>query len=91
MSDHYPITVVLKQGLKDKHRDMKMRYRSLKHFNQEEILAELSTIQWPKLDQHEDPEDSLDMWYTLFKQVTNRHAPFIEKRVNILTNHPGIP
>ena len=36
---------------------------------------------WSILDTYADPPDALDVWYSLFLDVENLHAPFRNKRV----------
>ena len=41
----------------------------------------MNSIPWSVLDTFDDPNDSLDVWYKLFMDVVDPHAPLTERRV----------
>ena len=56
-------------------------FRSFKHFNQNAFFADLIGTPFDNVHQHTDPNEALAVWYKLFMDVVNRHAPIRHKRV----------
>ena len=56
-------------------------FRSFKHFNQNASFAEFICTPFDNVHQHTDPNEALAVWYKLFMDVVNRHAPIRHKRV----------
>lgn len=90
ISDHYP--VCCNWALKSdkpirKHQHTTIKYRSLKHFNNEAFLFDLSLVSFDDVYQHCEPNGALSEWYRLFLSVLDKHAPIREKRVK----NPQLP
>ena len=84
ISDHY--AVCCNWALKvDKttrtHQHTTITYRSLKRFDKDAFLADLSTVPFDSVYNHADPDAALATWYSLFLSVLDRHAPVRRKRV----------
>ena len=58
-----------------------MSFRFFKHFNQNAFFADLICTPFDNAHQHTDPNEALAVWYKLFMDVVNRHAPIRHKRV----------
>ena len=80
MNDHDLIYIVRKQRL-PKSRVKVIESRSMKHFNQDEFLADLATSPWDTAFIFDDIDDVWIHWSTLFNVVVEKHAPLIKKRV----------
>ena len=84
ISDHYPICITRKissnhiKGPVHK----TIAYRSMKHFNENAFLEDLSDQPWFLIDIYDDPDDSTQLFLDLFQKVLNKHAPHRKKRVN---------
>ena len=59
----------------------KISFRSFKHFNQNAFFVDLTCTPFDNVHQHTDPNEALAVWYKLFMDVVNRHAPVRHKRV----------
>ena len=44
-------------------------------------MDDLTNVPWSILDTFTDPNDALDIWYKLYCQVIDKHAPYRERRV----------
>ena len=44
-------------------------------------LKDLSYAPFNKVEYVEDPIDALKIWYNLFNEILNKHAPIVTKRV----------
>lgn len=58
-----------------------VEYRSMKNFDHEKFLADLSEIPWGSAYCFSDVYDVWDHWSELFKDVLDRHAPIKKKWV----------
>ena len=83
ISDHYPIWFVHKLNSKHKKGPVhtKIKYRSLKTFNENDFMNSLRTQPWSVIDMFDDVDDALDIFISLFSKVLNSHAPMKEKHV----------
>ena len=84
ISDHYPVCCnwALKTDTKfRKNKHTTIRYRSLKNFNKDAFLSDLSNASLNNVYNHTDPDAALAEWYSVFLSVLDRHAPFRTKRV----------
>ena len=52
-----------------------------KHINQNDFFADLICMPFDNAHQHTEPNEALAVWYKLFMDVVNRHAPIRHKRV----------
>lgn len=84
ISDHFPVccswALKADHSIK-KHQHTTIRFRSLKHFNKDSFLFDLSKVSFSTVYIHTDPDKALAEWHRLFLSVLDRHAPFREKRV----------
>ena len=83
ISDHNPISCTRSIKLtKPKPKGhTQFVFRSFKHFNQNAFFADLICTPFDNAHQHTDPNEALAVWYKLFMDVVNRHAPIRHKRV----------
>ena len=90
LSDHYPICVTRKINKKDcpngTHKTIE--YRCFKKFNEESFLEELKELNLDQIEYINDTEAAIEMWYTLFLSLINKHAPLKTKRVKY-SHQPG--
>ena len=54
---------------------------SFKLFNETEFLNDLSNASWNILDTTDNVDDMLELWYSLFFTVIDKHLPIKKKRV----------
>jgi len=82
-SDHFPVCFTRKCSLNNGKNPLHstIRYRSYKHFNEEQFLNDLKNQPWSVLDIYDDPDDALGYFLELFLNVMNSHLPIKEKRV----------
>ena len=61
-------------------------------FVESEFLKDLSYAPFNKVEYVEDPNDALKIWYNLFNEILNKHAPIVTRRVkrNLYNNLNGI-
>ena len=82
-SDHY--LVQCKYTYQDirhkKHSHSYVDIRSFKKFDKDAFLYDLSKVSFNPVYQYIDPEKALDIWYSLFLPVLDKHAPIRKKRV----------
>ena len=67
------------QNLKNGH--TYIQFRSMKHFNQENFLKELLSLPFDNILSTSNPDSALDIFYSLFLSVLNKHAPMKKKRI----------
>ena len=83
VSDHYPVCLTRKispnyiKGPLHK----TIEFRSLKHFDVEKFLSDLTLQPWSLMDTFDSPDDLLDLFMDLFTTVLNANAPKRTKRV----------
>lgn len=86
ISDHYAVFCNRKVSGSYKNKCHKtITYRSFKHFNENDFLADLMSIDWDVLETLDDVDDIVDKWYTLFINTVNKHAPLKTQRVKYKT------
>ena len=92
ISDHYPISctkaIKLPKLLKNKHTTI--TFRSFKNFNSDTFLYDLSCTPFYGILLHSDPNLALDIWYSYFLAVLDKHAPVRRKRVKQPTLPPWL-
>ena len=83
ISDHNPISCTRSIELPkpDPKGYTHVSLRSFKHFNQKAFFADLTCTLFDNVHQHTDPNEALAVWYKLFMDGVNRHAPIRHKRV----------
>ena len=80
ISDHYMIYAIrnsrpIKAGHKIKN------YRCFKEFNEHSFVNDLFQMPWSDIARYDNVNDALQMWESMFLDVTNRHLPKKCKRV----------
>ncbi len=58
-----------------------IKFRSYKKFDRDKFLEDLEKILWSVLDSLSNINDILDIFYKMFIDVLDKHAPPREKRV----------
>ena len=76
LSDHKLVYVVLNSKLLLPKADMVMK-RSMKQFNQEAFIEDLSKVPFSTAYVFDDPEDVYWCWEKLYNQILDDHAPII--------------
>lgn len=83
ISDHFPVCFTRKisgKSLNDSvHKTI--TYRSLKRFDEDNFLLELSNQPWQLINTLDSPSDSLDKFVKIFMTVLDKFAPKRKKRV----------
>ena len=83
ISDHYPVCLTRKiassyvKGPVHK----TITYRSMKRFDENKFLTDLSCLPWFLIDSCTDPDDAGETFLYLFNYVLNNHAPQRKRRV----------
>ena len=83
ISDHYPVCITRKVASNyvkgPVHKSIS--YRSMKTFNENEFLDDLSNQPWFLIDIYDNPDDATELFLELFQSVLNKHAPQRKRRV----------
>ena len=58
-----------------------MTYRDMKNFDEEKFRSSLQNVPWNTSFIFDDIEDIVIMWYSLFNNILDQHAPLISKRI----------
>ena len=58
-----------------------IRYRSFKHFSKDHFLSDLAQAPFGLIYNHNNPDEALETWNSVFLSVVNKHAPLRRKRV----------
>ena len=77
ISDHNPISCTrsIKLPKPEPKGHTHVSFRSFKHLNQNAFFVDLTCTPFDNVHQHTDPNETHAMWYKLFMDVVNRHAP----------------
>jgi hypothetical protein len=81
LSDHYPTCVVFKENFGSKYRHTSIKYRSFKNFDQDKFFNDLNRCPWDSIEETNDIEHKLEIWYNLLTGVVDKHLPTKTKRV----------
>ncbi|VDI44092.1 Hypothetical predicted protein [Mytilus galloprovincialis] len=82
ISDHYPICMTRQEKLYDKkHSHSTITYRNFKTFNEQNYLKDLKSAPFQHIEFENDPSVCIEMWYNIFNNILNKHAPIVKKRV----------
>ena len=89
ISDHKPIFCKwsFKMPTKSSKGHTTIQFRSMKHFNKDFFLNDLSNISFSNVLRIYSADEALTLWYDKFCPVLNKHAPLRQKRVK----HPTLP
>ena len=74
LSDHYPTCG-------SKHYHTSIKYRSFKYFDQIKFLDDLNRCQWSSIEEKNEIDTNLDIWYNLFVGIIDKHLPMKTKRL----------
>jgi exonuclease III len=80
-SDHFALVAELDISYSKRKQNKEFQFRSMKHFNQDEFIRDLEAVPWHIADTFEDINERFDVFWTLFEDIVNKHAPL--KTVNI--------
>ena len=58
-----------------------IEYRSFKNFDKDSFLMDLHVADFSQIYQCDDPNNALTVWYDIFKNIVDKHAPVRRKRV----------
>ena len=83
ISDHYPICACINaQSKKSKNgQHITIKYGNMKKFNQDKFLGDLSEVPFSEIRSLTNPSDMVAYFNELFLNISNKHAPLVEKRV----------
>ena len=83
ISDHYPIyaTISLHSYQKNSNAHKSIKYRSIKHFDQSLVQADLCNSDLIYVDAYSDPSVALTELFNTIQSVLDKHAPIKEKRI----------
>jgi exonuclease III len=82
ISDHFAVVAVYanKSNIREEGHKF-ISYRDMKRFNHELFLQDMAQVPWHIVESYPEPDDALGIWYKLFNQVLDAHAPVRRKRV----------
>ena len=91
-SDHFPICITWsRKGVKiPKAGHKTITYRCFSKFDKDLFLFDLLNSPLSSVYQFTDPDKTLEVWYSIFVSVYNKHAPFKTKRVRHTTRPPWL-
>ena len=85
ISDHYPVCVTRKLNPKVlKYEHLNIEYRSFKNFNETEFIVDLARTPFYLVENLDDVDEATDLWYQLFLDNLDKHAPKKLRRVKTL-------
>ena len=64
-----------------KHSHSTITYRNFKNFNEQHYLKDLKSAPFQHIEFENDPSVCIEMWYNIFNNILNKHAPIVKKRV----------
>ncbi|KAK3094300.1 hypothetical protein FSP39_000043 [Pinctada imbricata] len=86
MSDHYPVCFTRRlPKLEKKKKHLEIIYRDFKNFDEKKFLQDLCSAPFFKVNEKENVNDALDLFYDIFLQILDRHAKLVTKRVKTQT------
>ena len=84
-SDHYPVSFTINKhnqnGGTASQKHIFIKYRNFKRFDDEQFLSDLKKENFNDIYALSDPDAALDLWYSKFKRIFDKHAPMVFKRV----------
>lgn len=83
ISDHFPTTCTWKSKVPKlkKNGHNTIVYRSYKHFIKESFCHDLNSAMFHNVNNHSDPTQALDTFYSTLMPIIDKHAPLRRKRV----------
>ncbi|KAK3098946.1 hypothetical protein FSP39_024557 [Pinctada imbricata] len=86
MSDHYPVCFTRRlPKLEKKKKHLEITYRDFKNFDENKFLQDLYNAPFIKIDEQENVNDALELFYGLYLDILNKHAKILTKRVKTQT------
>ena len=88
ISDHYPIcaTISLHSYQKNSNAHKSIKYRSIKHFDQSLVQADLCNSDLIYVESYSGPNVALTKLFNTIKSVLDKHAP-LKKKTRIKRDH----
>ncbi len=80
VSDHYLVKTI-KMCNKAKTVPKMVTSRCYKSFNEASFIHDISCVDWNRVSDIEDPDDSWVLWRKMFLDVCNKHVPFKTRKV----------
>jgi hypothetical protein len=74
-SDHFAVVVELKLEAWKKVKNQEIEIRSMRNFNETDFVKDLAKVPWNVIDTFDDLDDKFSIFWTLFEDVLNIHAP----------------
>jgi hypothetical protein len=92
ISDHYPISCTWSAKLPKARKGCHsyITYRTFKKFKESEFLSELNNAPFCTIYNLNNPDGALSVWYAIFLNILNRHAPLRRKRVKYASLPPWL-
>ena len=82
VSDHYPVCITRYTGNKTCNNDHKaINYRSFKNFNEDHFKQDLAHSNVHLIENINNPNNALSLFYEIVNNILEKHAPIKEKRV----------
>ncbi len=84
LSDHFAVWAVHhnKCPVENKNKSHKViEFRKMTNFNIQEFTQDLKQVPWHNVVMYNDPNEALELWYEMFLETLDRHAPKKKKRV----------
>ena len=72
---------MFKDGFGTKHCHTSIKYRSLKNLDEKQFLKDLNDCKWSLINEENEINTNLDIWYDLFARIIDKHLPVKTKRV----------
>ena len=91
VSDHFPIFVIFESKNKNKTALVRKVARSYKSFNIQSFHEDLGKINWAHVCRYKDVNIAYRVFYDMFVNVCDNHAPNIEHNVSRKKNGPKNP
>ena len=58
-----------------------LTYRKFNNFDSARFRYDISTLDWDRVNNYDDPNVMWDVWKNLFFQIVDKHAPLRTKRI----------
>ena len=82
ISDHYPVCITRHApSLEKKHNHLEIQYRDTSKFKDGEYLEDLKKEPFHLIDDINDCDNAVEMFYAFLNKAFNKHAPLKTKRV----------
>ena len=82
ISDHLPTYALLENFDFKPAKKVVRRLRNFRNYSKDSFCDDLSTAQWKEIYKCTDPDEAYELFYTIFLEVCNKHAPVQEVSFN---------